>query len=315
MKTELNRLTEVEQSGLELNSTVVPLKPEQELTDENLLRESLRMVRQAMEIVHEASSRPKEMMVETKEDGSPVTEIDKGCEKITREHFARIFPGIGFCGEEGNDVKSQNGYEVIMDPVDGTSAMISNEVEKVGVSLAVRQFEKLVLAVVGNPGTGEIVYAQNQAPTRCIKLSPYGKDPVARTLPDNEMFDKKGPRVMTRFRQFGQLSDMALQNRWNKKSVRHLTSPGGSPSLHLAEAAKGHYIYVHNWVRPSQLYDLTAQKLLENAGGVVVDMEGNSVDLENFKGTFIAGVDKAAVEKLRLDMQQEILTEIHHGQS
>ena len=315
MSEKLNRLTELEASAFTEREDLECLYSEQALTDENILRESLRIVYEVMRIVHAAAENPKNLQVTTKDDQSPVTQYDKAAEKLARERVTQVFPGSGFRGEEFAETFSQNGHQFIMDPIDGTATFISGEIEKVGVNLAVRKQDELVLAVVGNPGTGEMVYAQNQDPTRLIRLGLNGAVSGARNLPDRTAFDAKGPRVMTRFRKGKQPSDKALMDLWDEGALRHLVSPGGSPAWHLAEAAKGEYIYVHNWVRPSELEDLTAKKLVENAGGKVIDIHGNDIQLEGHKGLFLAGVDEVSLESLRTKIVQKLLTIQHHGKS
>jgi len=59
--------------------------------------------------------------VETKADGSPVTEADRAAERVIRAHLRAAFPDFGVLGEEfGSDDGS--GPQWIVDPIDGTIA-------------------------------------------------------------------------------------------------------------------------------------------------------------------------------------------------
>jgi myo-inositol-1(or 4)-monophosphatase len=59
--------------------------------------------------------------VETKSDGSPVTEADRAAERVIRDHLRGAFPDFGVLGEEfGEDGVGDPRW--IIDPIDGTIA-------------------------------------------------------------------------------------------------------------------------------------------------------------------------------------------------
>ena len=57
--------------------------------------------------------------VETKGDGSPVTEADRAAERVIRNHLRAAFPDFGLLGEEFGD-EGGDGPRWIIDPIDGT---------------------------------------------------------------------------------------------------------------------------------------------------------------------------------------------------
>jgi len=59
--------------------------------------------------------------VETKSDGSPVTEADRAAERAVRAHLAAAFPDFGVMGEEFG-AEGGDGPQWIIDPIDGTIA-------------------------------------------------------------------------------------------------------------------------------------------------------------------------------------------------
>jgi len=59
--------------------------------------------------------------VETKADGSPVTEADRAAERAVRAHLAAAFPDFGVMGEEFG-AEGGDGPQWIIDPIDGTLA-------------------------------------------------------------------------------------------------------------------------------------------------------------------------------------------------
>mgnify|MGYP005802253091 CR=1 FL=1 len=70
--------------------------------------------------------------VEDKANGTPVTEADKGAERVMRAMIERRFPGHGIFGEEygiKEAAPAEPGgvrYRWILDPVDGTRSFITN---------------------------------------------------------------------------------------------------------------------------------------------------------------------------------------------
>ena len=60
------------------------------------------------------------MQVEHKEDESPVTAADRGCEELIRRAIAAEFPEDGMLGEEHGDEPGSGRYRWIIDPIDGT---------------------------------------------------------------------------------------------------------------------------------------------------------------------------------------------------
>jgi len=60
-----------------------------------------------------------------KEDGSPVTEVDRETELFIRSKIEKRFPTHDIVGEEiRTDAEKQNGYRWFIDPIDGTNYFI-----------------------------------------------------------------------------------------------------------------------------------------------------------------------------------------------
>lgn len=60
----------------------------------------------------------------SKDNDSPVTELDIKVETIVKQRLAEQYPQIGFHGEETDDVKGTVDATWIIDPIDGTSSFI-----------------------------------------------------------------------------------------------------------------------------------------------------------------------------------------------
>jgi len=62
--------------------------------------------------------------IDLKEDGSPVTEVDRQCESLIRSEIKTAFPDDGFLGEESGGTAGLSGRTWIVDPLDGTRPYI-----------------------------------------------------------------------------------------------------------------------------------------------------------------------------------------------
>lgn len=85
--------------------------------------------------------------VESKRDGSPVTEADRAAERVIRQHLREAFPQFGILGEEFGRDGPAEGPRWIVDPIDGT----------IGFSRGIPLFATLIaLAIDGEPVIGLI---------------------------------------------------------------------------------------------------------------------------------------------------------------
>jgi histidinol-phosphatase len=75
--------------------------------------------------------------IETKGDGSPVTEADRAAERAIRGHLRSAFPDFAITGEEFGD-EGNGGPRWIIDPIDGT----------IGFSRGIPLFTTLIALVV-----------------------------------------------------------------------------------------------------------------------------------------------------------------------
>nr|MDQ2666996.1 histidinol phosphate phosphatase [Gemmatimonadota bacterium] len=64
------------------------------------------------------------LVVETKTDGSPVTEADRAAEMAAREWVRRFFPEDGLLGEEFGEERVGARRRWIIDPIDGTKSFV-----------------------------------------------------------------------------------------------------------------------------------------------------------------------------------------------
>lgn len=94
----------------------------------------------------------------TKGDGSPVTEADKGAERVLRAAIEEAFPSDAIVGEEFGEKEGDSGYRWILDPIDGTVSFVQG-VPLYGTLVGVYKGDEPVVGVVHMPALSETVYA------------------------------------------------------------------------------------------------------------------------------------------------------------
>ena len=98
----------------------------------------------------------RDVAVEFKADGTPVTEADRAAERVIREVLQEAYPDFGLLGEEyGEGSNSQPGKpQWIIDPIDGTISF-SRGIPLFGTLIALMEDEKPVVGVIDLPALDE----------------------------------------------------------------------------------------------------------------------------------------------------------------
>ncbi len=118
---------------------------------------ALEAAQAAGKITLEHFARP-ELAIETKSDGSPVTQIDRAAETAIRNLIKAAFPDDAIEGEEHANTPGTSGYNWIIDPIDGTYSYI-HAVPLYGTLIGLEHSGKLALGVIHMPALDETVYA------------------------------------------------------------------------------------------------------------------------------------------------------------
>jgi histidinol phosphatase-like enzyme (inositol monophosphatase family) len=117
-----------------------------------------------VELVQRAGERTLEwfgsaaLRVDTKGDGTPVTEADRAAERFLREELGRRFPADAIVGEEEPDHEGTSGRTWTIDPVDGTKAF-TRGVPLYANLLALDDEHGPAIGIVNIPALGELVSA------------------------------------------------------------------------------------------------------------------------------------------------------------
>jgi histidinol-phosphatase len=96
--------------------------------------------------------------VTMKPDATPVTEADRGAERVIREVIGRAFPAHGYLGEEFGAVGEQM-TRWIIDPIDGTRNFIRH-VPIWATLIALEDQGEVTVGVIRNPVTGDTLAAR-----------------------------------------------------------------------------------------------------------------------------------------------------------
>jgi histidinol-phosphatase len=145
--------------------------------------------------------------VERKQDGTPVTAADRGAEELGRKLVEESFPDDAILGEEHDDKPGTSGWQWIFDPIDGTKSFIhgvpiySNLVGvqrldsdgKARPEIGVIWIPALGRGVWGGVGAGAWEIFNDEAKTRPARVSKVDKLEDALFLTtDRRDFDQVG---------------------------------------------------------------------------------------------------------------------------
>lgn len=125
--------------------------------DPELLDEAVRWTREAGELTLGWFNHP-ELSVDSKVDGSPVTQADKAAERFLRERIESRHPDDGIHGEEEEDRPGTSGRTWVIDPIDGTKAF-AHGVGTFSNLLYVEDEHGPAVGVINLPALGETVWA------------------------------------------------------------------------------------------------------------------------------------------------------------
>jgi histidinol phosphatase-like enzyme (inositol monophosphatase family) len=98
------------------------------------------------------------LTVERKADKSPVTIADRSAEQLMRDRISESFPHDAILGEEMGSREGTNGFQWVLDPIDGTKSFIHG-VPLFTTLVAVLENDEPRIGVIHAPATGETVYA------------------------------------------------------------------------------------------------------------------------------------------------------------
>ncbi len=197
-----------------------------------------------------------------------VTEIDKASEKLITDFIRKNFPSHSILAEESGNINDGSEYVWVIDPLDGTTNF-AHGLPIFSVSIGVQKNNHTIAGVVYDV-MRDIVYAaeknsdayENDKKIFVSKELNLGRSLLVTGFPYN--IRENPENALEKFTAFTVRA----------RGIRRL----GSAAIDFCYTAKGVFegfweVHLHPW-------DICAGKLiLEEAGGLITDFEGNPVDI------------------------------------
>ncbi len=215
---------------------------------------------------------------ETKEDGSPVTALDRAVEAALRKDINNDAPDHGIIGEEYGAENEDRDWVWILDPIDGTRQFAAG-LPNFGTLIALCHQNRPVIGVISHPWTGMTCIGVSGQGTKIngvsVRTGPQtAPADVIACLSDADAFDAATNA--------GYLAIRAASN-WN-------VYDGGC--LGYAALSKGHIGIALNGPN-LEPFDIAALiPVIEGAGGVISDWQGGGLDATS-EGAIVGSANPA----------------------
>lgn len=273
------------------------------VTEKNLLKVSFYVVLQISQLLEKArkSEQKNAISVTYKSDGTRSASVDVNTELMAQRIIRESFVSHNFIGEETGGTMKSHGYIWALDPNDSTNTYLTHETVS-AVSLALFKDNEVMLGIVSNPSTGELFYTLNNQNSRLISAAGFSPYIYAQNLPlppiesikNQPSFANVHP-VRRNDIYYTKMLNAARSNKLDK-----IIQMGGSPAYEMACVTKGHYSFIHDWLKPSDPWDLAASiAIVRNTpGGRVTDLENNDIPHYKNKGPLVATVGEEFHKKI-----------------
>ncbi len=241
-----------------------------------LLNIAIRAARSAGDFIVRKMNKLSELQIETKSPNDFVTEVDRQAEVRIIDTLLKAYPNHSILAEESGEIKGDEDYRWIIDPLDGTTNYLHG-FPHFAVSIACQHNGRLEHAVIYDPLKQELFTASRGD----------GATLNNRRIRVTNLKTTKGALLGTGFpfKDRDQLDQfLKLFNEFfaSASDIRR----AGSAALDLAYVASGRLDGF--WESGLQSWDIAAGALLiREAGGIVGDFRGEENYLAN--GEIIAG--------------------------
>jgi myo-inositol-1(or 4)-monophosphatase len=206
-----------------------------------------------------------------------VTQVDRAAEQVIVDQIIQAYPDHAILGEEyGRSGNSESDYEWIIDPLDGTTNFIHDN-PQFAVSIAMRYRGTLEIGVIYDPLRQELFTAERG----------QGALLDGKRIRVTQARDLENGLVGTGF-PYSDFEHLDAYMAMLKKVIKNTAGVRrpGSAALDLAWMAAGRLDAF--WELNLKPWDIAAGALMiKEAGGMVADISGSSLDLE--RGHIVAG--------------------------
>ena len=252
-----------------------------------MLTNAVKAARRAGAIINRASQDVGAIKVHSKNYNDFVSEVDHAAERAIIETLQEAYPDHGFIGEESGNDRTDAEHVWIIDPLDGTTNFLHGY-EQYSVSIALMSRGHLEQAVVYDPSRNDLFTATRG---RGAFLNDKRIRVSNRAKLQSAMVGTGFP-----FRDFKHLDTYLGMFKDMIKNTAGLRRPG-SAALDLAYVAAGWFDGF--WEIGLSKWDIAAGALLvQEAGGIVGDFEGNETWIET--GNIVAGNPKVFAQMLQV---------------
>lgn len=202
--------------------------------------------------------------VESKSDNSPVTIADKEAEQVIRKMIMEQYPDHGIIGEEFGRHNENSRYKWVVDPIDGTASFVMGR-PIFGTLIALVEDDKPILGVIDQPVSGE----------RWIGAKGQGAFLNGKKISVRDCKSLKDAVICTTGPQYFDTKGLEFYNKTAAKTKRQVY---GGDCYNYALLASGFVdVVIESGLKPHDFCAVVA--VVEAAGGVVTDWNGNAVTL------------------------------------
>lgn len=212
----------------------------------------------------------------SKDDASPVTIADRNAEQVMRDIIEDLYPDHGIYGEEHGQIRLDAEYVWVLDPIDGTHSFISG-VPTFAILIGLTRNGKPVMGLMDQPISKERWVGANGTTT--LNGKPIETRTSVTTAADASLFSW-GVELLYSDRggEYKSLMDAVARKRF------------GYDSYAYGLLAHGFIDLVADFdMKPFDYCALVP--IVENAGGIVSDWDGNPLTLTN-PGYVLASANK-----------------------
>ncbi len=204
--------------------------------------------------------------VTTKEDLTPVTQADVECEHAIREIILTRFPDHGFYGEETGKTQADAEYLWLVDPIDGTKGFV-RQYPFFSTQIALMHKGNIIVGVSSGTMMDELAWAERG----------QGAWLNGRPISVSDITDPYRAAVST-----GNLKSLARSAGWQRLAeivarADRIRGYGDFYHYHLLASGKIEAVIESD----VNILDIAALSIIvEEAGGVFTDLNGNKPGLE-----------------------------------
>ena len=216
-----------------------------------------------------------DIIIESKEDNSPLTKADINSNKIIINRLQNLEPNFPILSEESlidwNERKDWNKYWLI-DPLDGTKEFINKNGEFT-VNIALIKNAKPILGIIYSPFLSELYFAQKDQGAYKINCSD-----TIKSLENSEKILSNNKKNSDEIIIIGSRSHSNNKfNEWINKNYKNYQILQKGSSLKFCEIANGN-ADLYPRFGPTSEWDIAAGHIiLEEAGGFLKTFENQSI--------------------------------------